>query len=173
MHEEEKVEWAGKMIECLVEMKKNVDEAKSKEIVQNIDEMIIEEFEKRYDLIIEEGLSCELPLPAGNVHTEKKRGRKKRSKSFNLLDRLKRKKKSVLAFMHDFRVPFDNNLSERDIRMMKLKQKISGTFRSEDGAHAFCRIRSYISTVRKQGLNTIESIKNVFLGKPFIPTCAG
>jgi len=79
-------------------------------------------------------------------------------------------KNEVLAFMCDFNVPFDNNLSERDIRMMKIQQKISGTFRSRYGADTLCRIRSYISTGRKNGMNVLETIKNVFDGNPFIPS---
>lgn len=72
--------------------------------------------------------------------------------------------------MYDFNVPFDNNQAERDFRMNKLKQKISGTFRSIKGAEAFCRLRSYISTVRKHDLNPMEALANVFSGNPFMPS---
>ena len=71
--------------------------------------------------------------------------------------------------MRDFSVPFDNNLSERDLRMMKLRQKISGTFRSFAALVDFCRIRGYVSTARKNGINALDSLRRVFLGDPFIP----
>ncbi|MBX3050271.1 MAG: transposase [Caldilineaceae bacterium] len=76
---------------------------------------------------------------------------------------------SILTYLSDFRVPFDNNLVERDVRMVKVKQKVSGAFRTPSGASSFCAIRSYISTVRKQGGNVIFALQSALDGQPFIP----
>jgi transposase len=78
------------------------------------------------------------------------------------VERLGKRREETLRYLHDFRVPFTNNLAERDIRMMRVQQKISGSFRSYQGALGFCRIRSYISTVRKQGLSVIDAIMSAF-----------
>jgi len=75
----------------------------------------------------------------------------------------------MFFFLCDFRIPFDNNQGERDVRMIKVKQKVSGTFRSDDGADAFCRIRGYVSTVRKHSQNVIDAVQSAFKGTPFIP----
>ena len=158
--------WAKDMIECLVDIKKAVDEAKGS--TDTLFKEQIDKFEARYQNILDKGYN-ENPLPKKESN-KKKRGRQKKSKARNLLERLDEHRKQVLAFMYDFNVPFDNNLVERDLRMAKVQQKISGTFRSQHGAKAFCRIRSYISTVRKNAVNVIDAIGNAFEGYPFLPS---
>jgi len=95
-----------------------------------------------------------------------RRGRKKRSKARNLIDRLKLYKPQVLLFMRDPRVPFNNNLAERDIRIAKLQLKISGRFRSDKELDAFCRIRGYISSARKHGISMFSTIYAAMTGNP-------
>jgi len=123
-------------------------------------------FAAEYRRIINAGLAANPPPPPAPPGTPKKRGRKKQSKPRNLLLRLSGRWRSVLAFMYDFRVPFTNNQAERDLRMMKVQQKISGTFRSAEGAAAFCRTRAYISTIRKNGGNVLDALRSVFEGRP-------
>jgi transposase len=125
----------------------------------------LQAFETRYQTIVDQGLAAN-PHLAPPPDNPKKRGRPKQSPPRNLLLRLQSKQASVLGFMNDFAVPFDNNQAERDIRMMKLKQKISGSFRSADGAKMFCRIRGYLSTLRKQGQNVLDALIALFSGKP-------
>ncbi len=163
-HEEDNSENAGYMLECLMDIKEAVDEAKTKGLECLPDETL-KQLQNRYDETVNEWQACFSEEPV----SLRKRGRKKQSKTKNLLDRLSAYRQEVLKFMYDFSVPFDNNLAERDLRMMKLKEKISGTFRSIEGGVNFCKIRSYIQTVKKNGLNILESLKNVFLGNHIMP----
>jgi len=140
---------------------------KEKSKREGFDRQTIRRYEERYRRIIAAGMRANPPPVDIEEGTKKKRGRKKKSDALNLLDRLKRYEKATLAFMYDFAVPFDNNLAERDIRMMKVQQKISGTFRSFEGALSFCRIRSYISTIKKRGMNVISALQDVFADKAF------
>jgi len=167
--EQDEQEWPGEMINLLLEIKKAVEETKP--TANQLAPAQLKSFEERYDQTVEKGLA-ENPIPISQDQT-KRRGRKKQSKAKNLLDRLKEYRQETLAFMYDFNVPFDNNQAERDIRMVKTQQKISGTFRSAQGADVFCRIRGYISTVKKNSLSVIDAIQAVFEGNPFIPARAG
>lgn len=98
-----------------------------------------------------------------------KRGRPKQGKTRSLLDRLTRYEEEVLRFPHDWRVPFDNNQAERDLRMRKVQQKVSGTFRNDEGARAFCRLRCYLFTRKKQGQHALTALEQVFHGQPLEP----
>jgi len=162
--------WAEKMIDCLLDMKDAVDSAKQQGATscgKNAPRL-----QARYKRILKQGFA-ENPLPQNTARSPNDKpttGPPKRSDAQNLLIRLRHHQKEVLAFLYDFRVPFDNNLAERDLRMVKGQQKISGTFRSKNGGSDFCRIRSYISTVRKNALNVIDAIHSVFAGAPFLPS---
>ena len=153
------------MIVLLLKIKEDVDNAKLVENSNSLSTEMLAGYEKDFNTIIEAGMQYN-PL---KVKDSPKKGRAAQTKSRNLLDRLLLHREKYLAFMYDFKVPFDNNLAERDIRMAKLYMKISGCFRTLEGASQFCRIRSYISTARKNNLNSLASLKNLFLGFPFIP----
>ena len=122
----------------------------------------MEKLERKYNRILDEGFKANPPPEPEKVI---KRGRKNKGKVLCLLERLRDFRKEILAFMYDPDVPFDNNLAERDIRMVKVQQKISGLFRSFYGAEQFCIIRSFISTVKKQNFNVLDALEKILDGQ--------
>jgi transposase len=160
--------WANDMAALLVAIKAAVAATPAPAMRLSPPELLA--FETRYDAIVQAGFDAN-PAPVPTAEGEaKKRGRPKQSPPVNLLIRLRDFKGQVLAFMADFRVPFDNNQGERDIRMVKVKQKVSGGFRTLEGAQRFGRIRGYLSTARKHAKNVFEAIQDAFEGQPFIPS---
>ena len=163
LHEDTGQAWTQKLIRLLLKMQAAVAAAQ----VAGQTELPVHQrtgYEAAYTRFLNEGLLANPPpKPTG------KRGRPKQTPARNLLDRLVTHRGAVLAFLHDFRVPFDNNQAERDLRMFKVKQKVSGCFRSAEGADQFCRIRGYISTLRKQGYSVLDGLTSVFAGQPLMP----
>lgn len=158
--EQDHQRWAKALMVLLLEIKKEVDQSGK----GMLDEALCLAYQKQYLAILKEGRTeCpDLPPP---LEPKKRRGPVKQSKSRNLLERLIKYEEDVLRFMSDPVAPFTNNQAENDLRMTKVHQKISGCFRSKDGALIFCRIRGYLSTCRKQGVNMTEALSLLFQGK--------
>jgi len=153
--EQDKQAWASDMKQLLEKMNRAVDEAGGALPADEIDR-----YRKRYNALLKK---AEIECPPPDKPTEKaKRGRLKRSKARNLLERLIHYEADVLRFMDNPVVPFTNNRGENDIRMTKVQQKIAGCFRSTAGAEIFCRVRGYLSTCRKQGMSATEAMMLVF-----------
>jgi len=152
--------WAEDMKQLLLEIKTETDKAGGA-----LDEAAAAKYETQYDAILVLA-DLENPVDKEAVAKNNRRGRKKKSKAQNLIERLKLHKHQILLFMQDPKVPFDNNLAERDIRMAKLHLKISGGFRSQKGQDAFCRIRSYISSANKQNVSMFSAIYAAMKGSP-------
>jgi transposase len=169
VHEQMGQGWAKEMKDLLVESKQAVEQARERGATA-LPKAQQRRFDKTYEHLLATGLQVleNQPPPANG-----KRGRPKQSKAKNLLDRLSQRKGETLAFMADFTVPFDNNQAERDLRMVKVQQKVSGCFRSRGGVKAFCRIRGYLSTIKKQGRNVLAALSSIFAGQPLSPLPEG
>jgi len=154
--EQDDQKWAIEMKDFLIESNKEVTNAGGV-----LSEEGNKECRKKYRTILEKA-EIECPAPPKIVG---KRGRTKKSKSRNLLERLRDFEDDVLRFTNNEEVPFTNNLGENDLRMTKVQQKISGCFRSLEGAYIFCRLRSYLSTCRKHGMKITEALKILFEGR--------
>ena len=157
--EQDNQKWAQKMDALLQEV--NVETKKAGgELPSNK----ADNWQTKYLQILEEA-EAECPPPEEPPPEKKKRGRTKRSKARNLLERLRDFREDVLRFMRNKIVPFTNNLGEREIRMIKVQQKISGCFRSLEGARNHCIIRSYILTCQKNGIGATEALDTLFQGR--------
>ncbi len=155
-------DWAEYLIDTLVTAKRHVEAARAAG-AERLDPALEAAIRGRYDGHLAQGHAANPSLPG--------RGRA-RSKAANLLARLERYRDDVLRFTVDFAVPFDNNLAERDIRMAKLQQKISGCWRTLAGAETFCAIRSYVSSARKQRRHVLDALRQAFNGNPWLPSTA-
>jgi transposase len=158
-HEQEGQAWAKLMIDLLESILKDVYSQGGA-----LPEDQAAHYRDQYRAILEQA-EIECPPPPERQETDRKKGRIKRSKSRNLLERLRNYEKETLRFITDVDVPFTNNQGENDIRMTKLQQKISGCFRSKEGADIFCRVRSYLSTCRKNNVSATDALTMLFEGR--------
>ena len=156
--EQDKQEWARDMRDLLLQINQAVDDAGGQ-----LEPGESRNYRQKYRDLLDRAQN-ECPPPDESKRTNK-RGRTKRSKARNLLERLMDYETETLRFMDDPQVPFTNNQGENDIRMTKVQQKISGCFRSTEGAAIFCRIRSYLSTCRKHGMRATEALRILFEGR--------
>jgi transposase len=154
--EEEGLEWARLLKDLLLEINKAVDDAGGA-----LSEVVIAGYGKRYGDLLQQG-EAECPVPPPKEPG--KRGRQKKAFSRNLLERLRDFEKDTLRFMTEAIIPFTNNQGENDLRMTKVQQKISGCFRSMEGARIFCRVRSFLSTCRKNNVSPAHALRDLFQG---------
>ncbi len=169
VEEELKQPWARQMKDLLLDMKAEVERAKA--LGQHeLDVLVLARLLRRYEELLAEGyLANPPPAPSKSEQAKRTPGRAKQNPARNLLDRFSGGKWAVLRFLLDFAVPFDNNQAERDLRMIKVQQKVSGCFRTEQGVAMFCRIRSYLSTLRKQGIALLSALRQTLAGHPVLP----
>ena len=167
LHEQEQQEWAGDMKTLMGAMHEAVQQARVRGETC-LSPLEIADWKAQYQVLLQQGWQAN-PSAAPPADGQLKRGRRKQSAAYNLLTRLSRHQEAVLLFLENFTVPFDNSQAERDIRMVKVQQKVSGGFRSLMGAEAFCRIRSYLSTVCKQGGALMTALEQALAGHPVSP----
>lgn len=149
--------WAQSFKDLLLRMKTLKEKAINK-CQENLSYYHLHNIEKQYDEIIQTALE-ENPLPK---KTSGKKGRPKKGKVRALIERLQKYKAEVCLFVKDFKIAFDNNQAERDLRMIKTKTKVSGCFRTEEGIQNYLTVMSYIGTAKKHGKNAYEAIQNIF-----------
>jgi transposase len=167
LEEEYAQAWAKELKGLLREMKAATDQARARGAARLL-QRERDGFVARYERLLVAGLAANPPP----IRRPRQRGRIKQSPARNLLERLLLGQDAVLAFLDDLAIPFDNNQAERDLRMLKVQQKISGCFRAPTGAAAFARLRSYLSTLRKQGVALLAARETLFTGRPLSPTFA-
>lgn len=156
--------WTTPLLKLLLTIKNQVAEAKTKDGAE-LSEQKKEEYLSLYNRLVKRAVRLNPSERAARDGLPKNKSLI-RPTPRTLIKRLQRRRDEVLRFMTDRSVPFDNNGSERDLRMVKLQQKISGCFRTPDGARSFCRVRSYLSTARKQGDSLLYSLERALAGKP-------
>jgi transposase len=154
--------WAGALKHLLREMHTAVEHARAAGRTR-LEQAVRDRWCARYEALLGQGLA-QNPQPPPPPKGQRRRGRRKQSPVRNLLDRLWTYEHEALLFLDDFTVPFDNNQAERDLRPVKVQQKISGTFRSTGGADAFCCLRSVLATWRKQGRSVLQALETGFAG---------
>ena len=164
VEEQQQQAWAAAMKTLLQEMQVATEDARAQGQARIAADQRAD-FAARYEALLVGGLAANPPP----TRRPRQRGRLKQSAARNLLERLWLQQDQVLAFLDDLTIPFDNNQAERDVRMLKTQQKVSGGFRSEAGATAFARIRGYLSSLRKQGVALLDALRSLFAGVPLYP----
>lgn len=162
--EQEQQEWATQMQDFLLDLHDACHQWRLLHLTA-VPTLERDDWVARYFEILAAGYAAQPPPPASAPG--KRKGKPKQSKAKNLLDALLLRAEQVLALLDDLHIPFTNNQAERDLRWAKVQQKISGTFRSATGTTTFCRIRSYLSTMQKQGHSMLSALTAVFHDHPF------
>jgi hypothetical protein len=166
-HEQLGQAWAGDLKEVLLGMHQAAEEWRER-AATCLPRLERDEWVMQYFDVLARGFAAQ-PPPAQQA-ASRQRGRPKQTSTKNLLDDLLRRADQVLAFLDDLSIPFTNNLAERDLRMVKVQQKVSGCFRSAAGSQAFARIRGYVSTLRKQGVPLLSALQATLGGHPVLPS---